>query len=88
MEDEEGMMVTETDIKHKRDEVAQGKRKQQKEADIPRRRVNILPRYLREHETQQDSIQKTGLSFNRNRMTGRRQINGIGFHRWCFVADV
>ena len=34
MEDEEGMMITETDTKQKRDEVAQGRRKRRKDDDI------------------------------------------------------
>ena len=34
IKDEEGMMITETDTKQKRDEVAQGQRKRQKEDDI------------------------------------------------------
>ena len=48
----------------------------------------ISPEYLGEHKTQPDSIQKTGMSFNRKKMNGRGQINGRGFHRWCFVAGV
>ena len=32
--------------------------------------MNILPQYLKEHETQLDSIQKTGMSFNRKKMNG------------------
>ena len=41
MEDEEGMMITETDTKQKRDEVAQGRSKRQKEVDIrPEKREN------------------------------------------------
>ena len=51
-------------------------------------RENILPQYIAEHKTQLDSIQKTGISFNRKKMNGRTQINGRGFHRWCFMADV
>ena len=50
--------------------------------------MNILPQYLEEYKTQLDSIQKTGMSFNRKKMNGRSQINVRGFHRWCFVADV
>ena len=34
MEDEEGMMITETDTKRKRDKVAQGRRKRRKEDNI------------------------------------------------------
>ena len=66
----------------KRDEVVWGWRKQRKEDDIPRRNVNILPWYLGEHETKQDSIERIGLSFNKEKMNCR------GFHRWCFMADV
>ena len=86
MEDEEGLMITETDTKRKRDKVAQGPRKWQKEDDI------CLEN--REHSstvswrTQQNSIPKTGMSFNKKKMNGRRQINGRGFHRLCYVADV
>ena len=53
-----------------------------------KRKVNILPGYLREHKAQQDSIQKIRMSYNRKKMNGRHQINGRGFHRRCFVADV
>ena len=53
-----------------------------------RRNMNTLPWYLREHKAQQDSIPKTGMSFNKKQMNGRLQINSRGFHRWCFVADV
>ena len=88
IEDKEGMMITETYTKRKRDEVAQGHRKRQKEYDTVWRNMNIIPQYLGEHETQQDSILNTGMSFNRKKMNGRGQVNDRGFHIWCFVADV
>ena len=36
--------------------------------------MNILQQYLAECATQQDSIQKTGMSFNRNKMNGREDF--------------
>ena len=50
-----------------------------------RRNMNILPRYLGGHAFQQDSIQKIGMSYSKKIINGRCQINGRGFHRWCFV---
>ena len=51
--------------------------------------MNILPQYLGGHETQEDSIQKIGMScYNKKMMNGKPHKNGRGFHRWCFVADV
>ena len=83
MEDEEVLMITKTDSNGKRDEVAWGRR-----MISVRGNMNTLPPYLGEHKTQQYSIQKTGMSFNKKKMNGRHQINGKGFHRWCFVAGV
>ena len=42
-------------------------------------------RYLGGHKTQQDSIQKIRMIYRKKMM--KCQINGIGFHRWCFIAD-
>ena len=44
MEDEEELMITETDNKHKRDEVAQGQRKQWKEDDIGPEKCDQSPK--------------------------------------------
>ena len=44
MEDKEGMMITETDTKRKRDEVAQGRRKRRKEANICPEKREYSPR--------------------------------------------
>ena len=43
---------------------------------------NIPPQYLGGKKTQQDSIQRTGMSYNKKKMNDR------GFHWWCFMADV
>ena len=84
METEDGRMIPEAATKRKRDEVAWGRGKMISD----RRNVNILPQYLGGHETQQDSIQKIGMRYNKKMMNGKCQINGRGFHRRCFVADV
>ena len=42
----------------------------------------------RGHTTQQDSIQKIGMSYNKKTTNGKCRINSKGFPRWCFVADV
>ena len=78
-EDEEGLMIMETDTNWERDEVAPERRK---------RLEGYLPHDLGEHETQQDSILRTRMSFNKKKMNGRHQINGRGFHRWCFIVNV
>ena len=81
MEDEEELTIPEKDNKLKRDEVVRVRRKWRKEDDIRlEKNVSALPRYLREHGTQKDSILKTRMSLNKT--------NDRGFCRWCFVADV
>ena len=65
MKDEEGKMIMEVTTKQKRDEVARGWRKGWKEMIFALKNMNILPQYLEEHKTQLDSIQETGMSFNR-----------------------
>ena len=52
------------------------------------RDANIHPWYLGEHEIQQDSIQRIGMNLNKKKTNDRYQINGRGFRRWCFVAEV
>ena len=77
MEDKDGVMITEADTKRK----LRGRGNGGKKMISAWRNMKNLPQYLGEHETQLDSIQRTGVSFNRKKM------NGKGFHRWCFVAD-
>ena len=72
MEDKEVMMTVEADTKRKRDELARGRRKCWKEDDIRLEKHEHSPMVShRVHETQQDSIQRTGMSFNKKKMIGR-----------------
>ena len=77
METEDGRMITEAATKRKRDEVAHGWRKRRREEILDWRNVNILPRYLGGHKTQQDSIQKIGMSYNKKKMNDKCQINDM-----------
>ena len=88
MEAKDRRMITEAATKQRRDEVAQGRRKWWRDDDIRPEKHEYSPRYLGEHETQQDSIQRIEMNFSKKKMNCRLQINGRGFHRWCFVADV
>ena len=88
MEDKEELIIMETDNKQMRDEEVQGRKKQRKEDDIRLEKREHSPWYLGKHETQKDFIPKTGMSLIKKKMNGRRQTNGRGFCRWCFVADV
>ena len=63
IEDEEKLMITETNSKRKRNEVARGRRNWRKEDDISW--------YLGEHRTRKDSIPKTGMSLNKKKINGR-----------------
>ena len=52
MKDKEGMMITETDTKWKRDKVAQGRRKQLKEDNICPEKCEHSPRISRRTQNQ------------------------------------
>ena len=88
METEDGRMIPDTATKQKRYEVARGQRKQWKEDKIRQEKCEHSPRLHSGHELPQDSIQKSGTSHNRRRMTGRCLINGREYLSWCFMADI
>ena len=75
METKDRRTIIEAATKRKRDEVAGLWRKGRGKTMTDQRNVNIPPRYLRVHKTQQDSIQKIGMNFN------KKEMNGRGFHR-------
>ena len=86
MEDKDVWPATGAAVKQKIDEEAWGRRKRQMISAL--RHVHIRPQCHREYRIQRDSILKIGMKLYRKKMNGRRQINGKGLHRWCFVADV
>ena len=85
MEDEASMMITEAATKGKK---LEGGGKGRRKMISDQRNVNILPRYLGEHENPAGFYSEDWDEFQQKEMNGRCQINGRGFHRWCFMADV
>ena len=51
-------------------------------------RENICLQFRGGPITLQDSTLWTGARINRKRMIGKYQINGRGYHRWCFECGV
>ena len=49
--------------------------------------MNILSQFPGGHIILQDSIQRSGTSYNKKMMNGKCRINGRGYLRWCFIAD-
>ena len=86
MEDNEGLMITKTNNKQKRDEVAGGCRKWLKEDDIRSEKHEHSP--MVSWRTQNPAGFYSGQSLSKKKMKGRRPINGRGFCRWFFVVDV
>ena len=84
MEDKDVHPATKATVKRKIEKVARGRRKRWKEDYI---RMTPCPQCHGEHGIERISILKIGMKLNRKKMIGRRQINGKGFHRWCFMAN-
>ena len=76
-EAKDSKLITEAATKQKRDEVAPGRRKLQREDGIcPEKREHSPTVSWRTRNPAGFSIQKIGMNFNKKQMNGRCQING------------
>ena len=71
LEDEDFLLEAEGYTKQKREEVALGRIKQQKEDDIRPKKVCICPQDLRGHTIQRGYIRKIGMKFSRKKTNGK-----------------
>ena len=88
LKDKEGLMITETGTKRKRDEVAWGRRKRQKEDHICPEKSEHSPTVSRSTQNPAGFYSEDWDECQQEEDDFRCQLNGRGFHRWCFVVDV
>ena len=88
-EDKDVRPTIEAAVKRKIDEVAWWRRKWRNEDDIhPEKHAHSPTVSRRTQNTEGFYSEDWNEALQELKMNGRRQINGKGLHRWCFVADV
>ena len=68
-------------------EISLGRRKRQKEDNIRLEKWGHFPTVSGDYKIQRDSILKIGIKFSKKKTSGKHQISGREFHRWCFVTE-